>query len=53
MTVSAKQTRILNLNQTTKHKIDATKKSVENVNNKIPFHSISISYDTRSPSPPF
>ena len=38
MEISGKQaTRILNLYQTTKHTIDATEKSVENVNNKIPF----------------
>ena len=37
MAISGKQTRILNLYQTTKYTIDATEKSVENVNNKIPF----------------
>ena len=38
MAISAKQTtRILNLYQTTKHKTDATKKYVENVNNRITF----------------
>ena len=38
MAISVKQTtKILNMYQTTKHTIDATEKSVGNVNNKKPF----------------